>query len=300
VIPPTERNQDPLRSEESHDLTTGNVQPKADDQAAPIAERVYAPASERVPKDPVPGHREVIEHTDTHTPERAAVAESEPSFTRVPRPNPVYGGNGESYVPPPTSTSTTSTSTTPGPYASPVTDPGFRTDYNTDWQPSSGGSRKMFFGIGAGWLTVAAVGVGMWLFMRWRAERNKPVNRIRRQAKHALQNADEWRRSNIPDEATKPAAGIGSALIPLLILLWRQSQAQSRQDAMREEVRGRAEKAASRMGREADKAAGKADKAARRAAESFSDVDWQSRLMDLKQRWNPSRLELEKIQISKH
>jgi len=32
------------------------------------------------------------------------------------------------------------------------------------------------------------------------------------------------------------------------------------------------------MGRHADKAASKADKAARRAAESLSDVDWQSRL----------------------
>ena len=30
------------------------------------------------------------------------------------------------------------------------------------------------------------------------------------------------------------------------------------------------------------------------------DADWQKRLMSLKERWNPSRLELEKIAISKH
>jgi len=157
----------------------------------------------------------------------------------------------------------------------------------------------MFFGIGAGWITVIAGGVGVWLFMRWRAERNKPVNRIRRQARQAWQNADDWRRSNIPDEATRPAAGVGSAMIPLLILLWRQSQHQSRQEAMRDEARGQAEKAASRVRGHADKAASKADKAARRAAETLSEVDWQGRLMELKDRWNPSRLELEKIQISK-
>jgi hypothetical protein len=342
VIPPTERGQDVLRADESHDLSTGNVQPKADDQAAPIAERVYAPASARVPKEPVPGHREVIEHTDTHTPEREAVGESEPTFTRVPRPtgsapyasnggssaygstgaggstvygtsgSPNYGtGNGGSsaygtsgYAPTGSSSPTSPsspTSSTPGPYASPMTNPGFRSDYTPDWQSNGGGGRgKMFFGIGAGWMTVIAAGVGVWLFMRWRAERNKPVNRIRRQARQAWQTADDWRRSNIPDEATKPAAGIGSAMIPLMILLWRQSQSQSRAEAMREEARGRAEKAASRMGRQADKAATKADKAARRAAETLSDVDWQSRLMDLKERWNPSRLEIEKVQISKH
>jgi len=369
VIPPTERSQDTRRTDESHDLAAGNIHPKADDQAAPIAERVYAPASERVPKEPVPGHRDVIEHTDTHTPERIATAQTSeptgtPSFTRVARPtvygtsgSPTYGnggsasgtsgsptyGNGgsasETSGSPtygnggsasgtsgsptygsggsasgtsgsptygsggPTAYGTgeySSTSAAPGPYASPTTNPGFRSDYGTDWQSNTGRGRgKMFFGIGAGWMTVIAAGVGVWLFMRWRAERNKPVNRIRRQARQAWQTADDWRRSNIPDEATRPAAGIGSAMIPLMILLWRQSQSQSRAEAMREEARGRAEKAATRMGREADKAATRADKAARRAAETLSEVDWQSRLLDLKERWNPSRLEMEKVQISK-
>jgi len=316
VIPPTERNQDPLRSEQAHNLTTGNVQPKADDQAAPIAERVYAPASERVPKEPVPGHREVLEHTDTHTPEREAIAESEPSITRVPRAMgsadsgtsggtttpygtsgaPGYGTSGAAGY---GTSGYGSTGATPGPYSSPMTNPEFSSNYGADWQQRGGGRRRMFFGIGAGWMTVIATGVGVWLFMRWRAERNKPVNRIRRQARQAWETADDWRRSNIPEEATKPAAGIGSAMIPLLILLWRQSQSQSRAEAMREEARGRAEMAASRMGRHADKAASKADKAARRAAESLSEVDWQSRLSELKERWNPSRLELEKVQISK-
>src|SRR5678816_644664 len=76
VIPPTERNEDPLRSEVEHSLGEGTGRPptdaerKAAEQGAPLTERVYAPASERVPVDPVPGHREMIEHTDPHTPER--------------------------------------------------------------------------------------------------------------------------------------------------------------------------------------------------------------------------------------
>jgi len=295
VIPPTERNQDPLRVEQAHDLHTGNVEPKPSDRAEPIAERVYAPASERVPKQPVPGHREVIEHTDTHTPERQAAAaeDTEPTFTRVPRPsNP--GDSTTDYA--------ASVSTTPGAYASPLSNPGLRSDdYSGEWQS---GRKRMFLGIGASWFTVLGCAVGVWLFMRWRAERNKPVNRLRRQARQAWEIADEWRgRMPMPDEAARPAAGLGSMLVPLAIVLWRQSQSKSRQDAVREEAMGRAERIgqqAQRMGRQADKAARHADKTARRASQTISDVDWQQRLMHLKERWNPSRLELEKIQISRH
>src|SRR6185437_10681001 len=58
------------------------------DGGAPVAEPVYAPASERVPKT-VPDYRDVTTHTDPTTAERQAVSagpEPEPSFTRVPRP----------------------------------------------------------------------------------------------------------------------------------------------------------------------------------------------------------------------
>ena len=87
-----------------------------------------------------------------------------------------------------------------------------------------------------------------------------------------------------PEDAARPAAGLGSALIPIAILIWRASQ----QRSTARQAAGRAE----RMGREADKAA-------RRAAHSVNDVDWQKRLQHLKERWNPSRVELEKIQISR-
>ena len=271
IVPPTERNQDPMRSAQSRDLASGNVEPKPEDRAESVAERVYAPASERVPKQPVPGHREVIEHTDTHTREREAATPmgngEEPSFTRVARP------------------SVQPVSTTPGAYASPTSNPGLIPDEPAE-QPRVG-RQKMFFGIGASWVTVVGCAVGIWLFMRWRAERNKPINRLRRRAREAWQRADEWR-ERMPisrEDAARPAAGLGSVLLPLLILMWRQSQTRSRQ----EEAVGRAE----RVGRQADRAA-------RRAAQRVSEVDWQQRLMQLKERWNPSRLEQEKIQISRH
>jgi len=271
VIPPTERNKDPLEAAQSNDLTAGNVEPKAEDRADPIAERVYAPASERVPKAPVPGHREVIEHTDTHTPEREAAA----SDTR-----PTAGSPSYSYG--------TSASTTPGAYG---TNPGFRAD---DFSNDEGGRRKVFMGLGFSWVAVIGTAIAVWLFMRWRAERNKPINRLRRQARQALEVAEELRgRVSVPsaEDAARPAAGIGGVLVPLLLLLWRQSQQQSREDRIREQLlaaAGRGE----RMGRQADKAA-------RRAAQSMTEVDWQTALAQLKERWNPSRIELEKVQISK-
>ena len=197
---------------------------------------------------------------------------SEPSFTRVPRPN-----NGNSVA------------DMPGTYTSPTTNPGLnpQPDYTAAYHDDGGSRRqKMFMGMGAGWATLLAAGVGVWFFMRWRAERNKPINRLRRQAQYALRRAEELRAyMPDPDEAARPAAGVGTALVPLAFLLWRASQSRS----SKPEAVGRAE----RMGR-------KADKAARRAADKMSDVDWQSRLSQLKERWSPSRVELEKIQISRH
>src|SRR5262249_14137606 len=62
VIPPHQRNQDPERS--THDLVTESSRPlteeerKAADRDASVAHTVYAPASERVAREPVPGHRD--------------------------------------------------------------------------------------------------------------------------------------------------------------------------------------------------------------------------------------------------
>jgi hypothetical protein len=128
----------------------------------------------------------------------------------------------------------------------------------------------MFFGIGFSWFTVLCSGVGIWLFLRWRRERNKPINRLRRQAQQAASELRE--RMPEPEEAVRPAMGLTTAMLSLLLLVWRQSQTRSR----------------------------RASKTARHATGQLSDVDWQKRLMHLKERWSPSRLELEKIQISRH
>src|SRR5437879_13298060 len=66
---------------------------RAADHDMPVGERVYAPASERLPREPVPGHRDFVEHPDTHPPERMAAGQAEPEaateppFTRVARPS---------------------------------------------------------------------------------------------------------------------------------------------------------------------------------------------------------------------
>src|SRR5258708_34751179 len=100
MTPPSGRSQD--RERRPNDLVNEVARPlteeerKPADRDVPVAERVYAPASERVPREPVPGHRDFVEHPDTATPERQAAgvsatsvmqASAEPTFTRVPRPS---------------------------------------------------------------------------------------------------------------------------------------------------------------------------------------------------------------------
>jgi len=207
----------------------------------------------------VPGHREVIEHTDTHTPEREAIGQSDDrTFARVARPSITPG-----YETP-----------TPGAYASPMSNPGFQAsdDVHADQHQRR---RRMFFGIGFSWVTVACTGVGLWLYLRWRRERNKPINRIRRQARQAASEV-RGRVANMPmptpEEAARPAIGLTTAVLPILVFMWQKSQARSR----------------------------RIENAPRRAVESLSELDWQHRLMKLKERWNPGRVELEKVSISRH
>jgi hypothetical protein len=107
------------------------------------------------------------------------------------------------------------------------------------------------------------------LWFRWRRERNKPINRLRRQAKQAAEELRE--RVPSPEEAVQPAIGLGTAVLSILLLLWQQTRARSRTTT----------------------------RAARHATETVSDIDWQKRLTKLKGRWKPSRLELEKIKISR-
>jgi hypothetical protein len=157
---------------------------------------------------------------------------------------------------------------------------------------SGSGVRPMVLG----WLGVAAAGgLGVLLWMRWQHERNRPINRLRRQAR---QTASQARASalalreqmpEVPDEARRPAVGVGSALLALAVLLLRQSQTrQSRVDAARRrsrDVRGRADKASKQIRGRTDKAARKATQAGQVTVQTLADLDWLERLALLRELW---------------
>jgi hypothetical protein len=284
VVPVSERSQDPQRS--THELVTETSRPltdaerKAADRDSGIAERVYAPASERVPKT-VEGYRDVIEHPDNATPERQAIgqpstsptmtSDAEPSFTRVPRPgNGGYDGGSTTYGPESSGYGTSSPSYGNTDYGS--TDSAWNQQSNR-WMSNLSSSSAVPFGIG--WLTIGVIGgVGVWLWMRWQRERNKPINRLRRQAMEARKRAYALRDQmpDMPEEAVRPAMGVGTALISLAVLLWQQSQrSRSRQDEVRSRVDSR-----SRDVR----------KAGRKAVDAVNDIDWMERLALLRELWN--------------
>lgn len=79
VLPATERGKDSGRSDALRELEGGSARPLSDEEREaaerdhPPGERVYAPASERVPRDPIPGHAEIVSEIDESTPERRAV-----------------------------------------------------------------------------------------------------------------------------------------------------------------------------------------------------------------------------------
>jgi hypothetical protein len=321
-LPPSERGQDEVRTEITHDTAAGSSRPLTRDERdaaehdRPLPDRVYAPASERVPKT-VEGHREIIEHTDPTTPERQAVTEqgsdaddSEPTFTRVPRPATTPSatpppGTTPSATPPhgdpmssgPRMSSSTFTATSatpphgdpmmhdartsgatfnstmggvstpvPTPYASPTSNPAFST--SSPWHAESEQRPMWQRGTSMLWLLAPiSAGVGIWMYMRWRAEQNKPINRLRRQARHTAAEI----RDHVPsgDDLIQPAMGMLAAMLSTGVMIARQMQQQ----------RG---------------------KAMKRGAAAMSDADLQKRLHALKERWNPGRVELEKFSISRH
>ncbi|MCA1645765.1 MAG: hypothetical protein LC797_09965 [Chloroflexi bacterium] len=158
VIPPTERGQDPVQTELTHELTAEGSRPltdeerKAADRATSAGQTVYAPASARVPVNPVPGHREFVEHPDTHTPEREAAGTQltepeEPSFSRVARPT---------------------TSPTPEPYASSSTTSDWATsaNYTSSWDSAGSTGGRNWLGMRMAWLMLGiGSGVGVWLWV---------------------------------------------------------------------------------------------------------------------------------------
>jgi len=275
VVPASQRNQDIERS--THELVSEGSRPltdaerKAADRDSGPGERVYAPASERVPKT-VEGHRDVIEHTDTATPERQAIGETnvstmntEPSFTRVPRPS-----NGNDYGDQPDWTTTENQS--------------------NRWMSNLSGGSAVPFGIG--WLTVAiGGGIGVWLWMRWQRERNRPINRLRRQAEQARQRAYELRSQipDMPEEAVRPAMGLGTALLTVAVVLWQQAQSRRSQvDQARsrsKDIRGRADKASRDARKRAETTSRKARDAGKQATQALAEVDWLERLMLLRDLW---------------
>ena len=193
------------------------------------ADQVYAPANERVPVEPVPGHRDFTEHTDEGTLERQAAhgEPSEPSFTRVERPSSTaQGGDWTS-------------SSNPA--------------FDSQSTPRKRGWLGLPMGIGS--IAVIACGAtGAWLFMRWQRERNKPINRFRRQAMHA---ADELRdrMPSSPEELRQPAGyGAAASLLPIALVMWRMMQAREQQPI-----------------------------------ERVSNAEWQRRLMKLRERWSGSQ-----------
>jgi hypothetical protein len=332
-LPTTERGEDPARDAVTHELVNDPARPltDAERQAAehdiPRPERVYAPASERVPKEPLPGHREVIEHEDPSTPERQhAVDEpssawsgpSAPSTTGAapssapsmagPSPSSTTGMAGPStssaaygapasapsaYTPPspsayapssgaaftpesddepsftrvarPSQTATVTTPT-PSPYASTATNPGFETspEMGADWTSAARPWAWTF-----GWVALAAGSAfGVWLYLRWQRERNKPINRLRRQARQAATGL----RDRVPssDDVVSPSLGVLAALASTALVLFRRLQGQ------------------------------RPARTAKHTVAAISDADWQKRLIQLKERWTPHRLELEKVSISRH
>jgi hypothetical protein len=284
VVPVSERNQDPMRS--TNELVTEAERPltdaerKAADQDTGISERVYAPASERVPRT-VEGYRDVIEHPDNGTPERQAIAQSstspamtsdaEPSFTRVARPN--NGPTG--YM-----------GTDPAGYNGNGMGHGGENDWSQQsnrWMSNMSSSSAVPFGVG--WLTLGLIGgIGVWLWMRWQRERNKPINRLRRQADQARKRAYALRDQmpDVPEEAVRPAMGLGTALVSLAIFMWQQSQSRSRQEELRSQMNSRSRNAR----KQADKASRQATKAGKKAVDAVSDMDWMERLAMLREMWS--------------
>ena len=175
VVPPSERGQDVGREVFVESLTSGAADVPAEGDMVDPAPRVYAPASERVPKEPAPGDDQIVEHPDLQTPERLHASSA---GTRVATPP---------HAPAPNAS------------AGPT-------------RPRPNG----WLMAGAGMLLVAGVStLAAWLYDRRRREQNKPINRVRRQARMALEQVQE----HVPEAVRETPYAAPASAVALTLLL---------------------------------------------------------------------------------
>lgn len=178
---PTERGQDPTREAAERDSSSLPSRPLTDEEREAAEhdpgrrQRAYAPHSERVPKPPAPGDAELVAHGLAGQMEEPHAIPAAPAAATPPE-------------------SARHPEAAPGPP-----------------EPSPGRGRELTIGAGVGALAAIAVGLG-WLYRRWRRERNRPVNRVRRQARRVASGA---RRAG-------PVGGLGLAM-SAIALLWARA-----------------------------------------------------------------------------
>lgn len=202
VVPPNERNEDPARAGAVDSLTAGPSRPltrderEAAENATSPGERVYAPASARVPIPPAPGHEQMVSNIDTNTAERRAASLTGAGSPQVGR-SPGYragGGLNGSYVEPAT-------------------------------------RNGLLWGIvGGSAAAMAGMTIGGWLYaQRRKRERNRPINRARRALATVRQRLPEGQDLSeyLPrGDVARPASGVGAAILSIVLPLAIRSLSQ--------------------------------------------------------------------------
>lgn len=202
VVPPNERNVDPARAGTMDSLTAGPARPlgreerEAAAKATTPGERVYAPASERVPIPPAPGHEQMVSRIDTNTAERRAASALGGASAQ--------GGQSAGYRP----------------------GGGLYRDYA---EPAT--HNGLLWGIvGGSAAAMTGMTIGGWLYaQRRKRERNRPINRARRALATVRQRLPETQdlADYVPrGDLARPASGVGAALLSIVLPLAIRSLSQ--------------------------------------------------------------------------
>jgi hypothetical protein len=257
MLPHGERGQDEQRSTVAHDLTSFPARPltseeeHASEHDTSPGERVYAPAEARVAKPPVSGHRDLIEHPDARTPERRAAGWTDESPEGV-----VRTTRGRRRV---------------------------RIPLGSSAREQESDTLREFAGVGVAWGGLFVCGaVGMWLYLRWQQARNRPVNRLRRQARWAASEV----RERLPEtpEGSPVAVSAAAALVSTGLVIWRRLHTDD--DQRPEHYARRANRYAARAMREVR------PERMPRHVERRVDATWQPRRAASRfQRWLPERVD---------